>query len=206
MSISQEITWNTPSGSPWRRGRVLWTWFNKKWNEKGIDGDDEDDEGEEEEGEEEEEEEEEEEDVVTLPQKQKAALKTKMKSLLIVSLLLYLSHHSLFFTRESPKQLLTPLTMTLVIQLKNTFNRRFQRYPIQSPHFPVLYPPPWVPVDSTESHRMLEFHSDSTRMVGISNSCGFQVEFPWIPSGIWMEFPWIPSGIWMEFLNLSHVT
>jgi len=85
MSISQEITWNTPSGSPWRRGRVLWTWFNKNWNEKGIDGDDEDDEGEEEEGEEEEEEEEEEEDVVTLHQKQKAALKTKIKSLLIVS-------------------------------------------------------------------------------------------------------------------------
>jgi len=33
---------------------------------------------------------------------------------------------------------------------------------------------------SLESHRMLEFHSDSTGMVGISHSCGFH----WIPSGI----------------------
>jgi len=31
-----------------------------------------------------------------------------------------------------------------------------------------------------ESHGMLEFHSDSTGMVGISNSCAFH----WIPSGI----------------------
>jgi hypothetical protein len=65
-------------------------------NEEGIEGDVEDDGGEEEE-------EEEEEDAVTLPQKRKAAPKTRTKSPLIASFLPYLSHHILFFTRESPK-------------------------------------------------------------------------------------------------------
>ena len=55
-------------------------------------------------------------------------------------------------------------------------------------YFTLLHEFWWILV---ESHRMLEFHSYSAGMVGISNSCGFR----WIPSGIWMEFLWIPSGI-----------
>ena len=69
---------------------------------------------------------------------------------------------------------------------------------------------------------MLEFHWESTGMVGMCNSCGF----PWIPSGIpvefqgnsmeipleseWnsngirVEFQWNLSGIPMEFESNSH--
>jgi len=50
-------------------------------------------------------------------------------------------------------------------------------------YFTLLHEFQQIPL---ESHRMLEFHLDSTRMVGISNSCGFQensygfpVEFEW---------------------------
>jgi len=46
-----------------------------------------------------------------------------------------------------------------------------------SQYFTLLHEFWWILL---ESHRMLEFHSDSARMVGISNSCGFR----WIPSGI----------------------
>ena len=72
----------------------------------------------------------------------------------------------------------------------------------------VLYPPPWVPADST----------GIPWNVGIPfGFCqnGRNIKFPWIPSVIWMEFPWIPSVIWMKFLwipsgiwmeFLSHVT
>jgi len=59
-------------------------------------------------------------------------------------------------------------------------------------YFTLLHEFHWIPL---KSHGMLEFHSDSARMVGI--------KFLWIP----LDSKWNLNGIWIEFLNLRrHVT
>jgi len=52
-------------------------------------------------------------------------------------------------------------------------------------YFTLLHEFQQIPL---ESHGMLEFHSDSARMVGISNSHGFPVSFGWSSHGFPVSF------------------
>jgi len=71
--------------------------------------------------------------------------------------------------------------MECLRSIQNSYDKMIQ-------YFTLLHEFWWIP---PESHGMLEFHSDSARMVGISNSCRFHQ----IPSGIPGNFHGNSSGI-----------